>query len=286
MLGAIRPTGSGGGGAVASVFGRSGAVVAGTNDYSASQIAGFGGSAAAIVMTPGTTQTLTAASSIAPSAGIIPITSTSPITLTSNPQITAGTNGQRTTVVNVGTNAITLVNGSGLIIGQNHIMYGGRAIGLIYLSTYSSWVLDEMIPESLALTGVPTAPTAAWNANSTQIATTAQVFDHLYNHDAPGWRNLSLTANWSSFGAPFAVPAVKRVGRDLISIRGVVVVAGSYAATIATLPVDCRPSSSFNVPIFSSAGIGQITIASSGVITNATTLSVGQFQHIQCSFSL
>jgi hypothetical protein len=285
MLGAIRPTGAGGG-AVATVFGRSGAVVASTNDYSASQIAGFGGSAAAIVMTPGTAQTLIATSSIVPSAGIIPIQSTAPITLTSNPQITAGTNGQRITVVNIGTNAITLVNGSGLIIGQNHIMYGGRAIGLVYLSTYSSWILDEMVPESLALTGAPTAPTAAWNANSTQIATTAQVFNHLYNHDLPGWRALSLTANWVNFGAPFPTPAVKRVGRDMIYVQGVVTVSGSYNATIATLPVDCRPPSTINLPGFTSIGAGQVTISPTGVITQAATLAVGQFQVIQCSFSL
>jgi hypothetical protein len=268
------------------VFGRSGAVVSANTDYAASQIAGLGASAGVLTITPGATQTLTAASTIAPNAGTIPIAATSAITLTSNPQIGAGANGQQITLMNIGNNPITFANGNGLILGQNHVLYGGRTIQLIYSTAFSSWLIEGIIPESVALTGVPTAPTAAWNANSTQIATTAQVFNHLYNHDAPGWRPLALTANWSSLGSPFPVPAIKRVGRDLVFIQGVIQVAGSYSNTIATLPVDCRPANNINLIGFTSTGAGQLSIASTGSFVNATTLAVGQFQVITACYSL
>lgn len=285
MLGAIRPTGSGGG-AVSTVFGRSGGVVAGVNDYSASQIAGLGGSAAILTVTPGSTQTLTAASTITANAGIIPITSTAPITLTSNPQVASGTNGQRITLVNIGSNAITLVNGNGLIIGQSFVVYGGKAIGLIYLSTYSSWVWDVNIPESLALTGIPTAPTAAYNAASIQVATTAQVFNHLYNHDFPGWRSFSLTSNWVDYGSGFPVPAIKRMGRDTVFFRGVVAVAATFAATITTIPADCRPSANINFTASTSVGTTQMALSSAGVLSCPTTLTTGQFLVLTACYSL
>lgn len=287
MLGAIRPgAGGGGGGAVASVFGRSGTVSAAANDYSTSQIAGLGASAGPLVIAPSSTQTLTASSTIASSAGTAPVTAASAITLTSNPQIATGLNGQQITIVNVGSNPITFVTGNGLLIPQNTIVYGGRLISFVYSTTFSSWIWNGLIPESLALTGVPTAPTAAWNANSNQLATTAQVFNSLYNHDAPGWRNLTLPANWVSFGAPFPAPRIKRIGRDMIFIDGVVNVSGSYGNTITTIPADCRPSNQINLPGFTSTGSGQISIASTGVITNSTTLTVGQYQVISCCYSL
>jgi hypothetical protein len=286
MLGAIRPTGSGGGGAVASVFGRSGAVIAANNDYAASQIAGLGASAGALTITPGTTQTLTAASTIAPNAGVIPIASTSAITLTSNPQIGAGANGQQVTLINIGNNPITLANGNGLILGQSHILYGGRSIQLVYSTAFSSWLVEGIIPESVALTGAPTAPTAAWNTNSDQIATTAQVFNHLYSHDAPGWRPLTLTANWVNFGGAYPAASIKRIGRDMVFIRGVVNVSGSYAGTITTIPVDCRPPAQLIFSNASSVSSGQLLVTTAGNIIGATTLAVGQYQSICVSYSL
>lgn len=235
---------------------------------------------------PGSTQVLIATSSIACTANVIPISAATPITLTGNPQIATGSNGQKVTLVNVGSNAITLVVGNGLLMPSNIVLYGGRAVSFTYMTVYTSWIADVLIPESVALTGIPTAPTAAFNANSTQLATTAQTFNHLYNHDSPGWRNLTLTANWVNFGGSFPTPAVKRIGRDMIFIQGVVNVSGSYGATIATLPADCRPPSTISLPGFTSVGAGQIQIASTGVITSFVPLAVGQFQVIQCSFSL
>ena len=128
------------------------------------------------IATPSGTQTLTAASAIAPNAEIIAVSAASAITLTSNPQVSTGVNGQKIEIVNVGsTNGITLANGNGLILGQSIPLYPGKIITLRYLTAYSSWVLDSLIPESVALTGAPTASTAGLNSNSTQIATTAYV---------------------------------------------------------------------------------------------------------------
>lgn len=290
MLGAIRPGagggGGGGGGAVASVFGRSGAVTANTNDYSAAQIAGLGGGVGAVVITPASTQALTASSTIAASAGTVPISAASAITLASNPQIATGVDGQRITVINVGSNAITFVSGNGLLLPQNIILYGGRLLSFTYSAAFSSWIYDGLIPESVALTGIPTAPTAAWNANSTQLATTAQVFNHLYNHDSPGWRALTLTANWANLGGSYPAPSIKRIGRDLIQIRGVVSVTGSYAGAITTIPVDCRPANQLLFSSAASPGSGQFIITSAGALTSITALAVGQYQSICISYSL
>ena len=66
---------------------------------------------ARIVSIPSATQTLIATSSIACTAGLVPITSASNITLTSNPQISTGLNGQKITLVNTGSFAITLIVG-------------------------------------------------------------------------------------------------------------------------------------------------------------------------------
>jgi hypothetical protein len=175
MLGTLRPA-PGGGGAVSSVYGRTGAVTAVTGDYSTAQIAGLGASAGDLVFTPRTTQTVVNATVIAIGGAIVPITSTGAVSLTSNPQIAVGTNGQRVTLINVGSNPITFVNGNGLILPQSSIpLYGGRVISFTYMSLYSSWLLDGVIPESLALTGAPTVPTAGINTGSTQIASTAYV---------------------------------------------------------------------------------------------------------------
>lgn len=239
-----------------------------------------------IVEVPGTVQSLLATTSIACISSIVPISSVANITLTSNPQIATGLNGQKVTLVNTGSFAITLVTGNGLLMPSNIILYGGRQVSFTYLTAYTSWVSDVLIPESVALTGIPTVPTASFNANSTQIASTAQVFNHLYNHDFPGWRNLTLTSNWVDFGAPFPVPSIKRVGRDLVYVRGVVSVSGTYNTLITTIPADCRPSNSLNFAGFTSTGVGQVSLASNGNLTCSSTLTTGQFQIITFSYSL
>lgn len=240
-----------------------------------------------LVSVPSSVQILIATSSIACTSSLVPITSASNITLTSFPQINTGLNGQKITLVNTGTFAITFINGNNLLLPLNIVLYGGRQISFTYLANYTAWVYDGLVPESVALTGVPTTPTASFNSNSTQVANTAQVFNHLYNHDFPGWRTLPLTANWVTFGAPFATPAIKRVGRDMVFIQGVVVVSGSYNNVITTLPVDCRPPSNINLIGFCSGNIvSQITVSASGTLTNASTLAVGQFQVISISYAL
>jgi hypothetical protein len=138
MLGAVRPSGGG----VNSVHGRTGAVVAATSDYSATQIVGLGGGAGRVVFTAGGTQTLTATSSISSSFGTIPITAASAITLTSNPQITAGNNNQKLTIINLGSNPITLVNGNGMLLPSNLIITQGRVVTLHYSTSFNAWILE------------------------------------------------------------------------------------------------------------------------------------------------
>jgi hypothetical protein len=158
------------------VYGRTGAVTAAAGDYSAAQITALGASAGDLVFTPRATQSVVATTVIAVGGAIVPITSTGAVSLTSNPQIAVGTNGQRVTLINIGSNPITFVNGNGLILPQASIpLYGGRVISFTYMTAYSSWLLDGVIPESLALTGAPTVPTAGINTGSTQIASTAYV---------------------------------------------------------------------------------------------------------------
>lgn len=243
-------------------------------------------SSAKLVSIPGSTQTLIATTSIACTSNIIPISAASVITLSSNPQIATGSNGQKVTLVNVGSNAITLVVGNGLLMPSNIVLYGGKTTSFTYFTLYSGWISDLLIPDSVDLTGTPTVATAAYNSNSNQIASTAQVFNHLYNHDLPGWRALTLTSNWVTIGSPYPTPSVKRVGRDLIVIRGVVTVSGSYAGTIATLPVDCRPTSQLIFSTSASGGSAQLIVTTSGSIVSATPLAVGQYQSISTSYSL
>lgn len=274
MLGATRPTGGGAGGPI-----------------NASQVIGLGGGAGPLVFTPGPVNNIAANSIISSAAGTVRVASVASITLTSNPQIATGLDGQKITVVNIGALPVTFVNGSGLLMPQNYVLYGGKNVSFTYSTSFSSWILDGIIPESAILTGAPTVPLPAWNTDSQQIAPTGFVYDHLYDHNFPGWRALTLTANWVNFGGPFSSPAIKRVGRDLIYVRGVVQVSGSYSATIVAagasgLPADCRPSNTLNLPGFTSAGAGQVSVNADGSVVAGTALAVGQFQVIQFSYSL
>jgi hypothetical protein len=158
-------------------------------------------------------------------------------------------------------------------------------VGFTYFSAFSSWVVDGIIPESAVLTGAPTAPNPAWNTNSTQIAPTGFVYKHLYDHDLPGWRALTLTANWTNYGPPFPNPACRRIGRDLIFIQGVVNCSGSFSGVVSTLPADCRPPSTINLASYTSAGSGQLSIAPNGQIT-ASSVTPGQFHLLTSTFSL
>lgn len=289
MLGAIRPTGTGGG-AVASVYGRTGAVVAAANDYAASQIAGLGGNAAPLVIKSSALQTLVATTSILCNAGTVAITAASAITLTGNPQIAVGITDQKITVVNVGSFPVTFVPGNGLLLQQNTILYGGRSLGFTYSSVFSSWVLDGIIPESVGLTGVPTAPNPAWNTNSNQIAPTGFVYKHLYDHDSPGWRTLTLNAGWANLGPTWGNAAIKRIGRDMVFLRGVLSVSGTYSANIFSganvIPLDCRPSVRMSMVALASTGATQVDINADGTVSQYAALTAGQLQFLNLMWFL
>lgn len=193
-----------------------------------------------IVSIPGSTQTLVATSSIACTSSIVPITSASVITLTSNPQLATGLNGQKVTLVNVGSNAITLVVGNGLLMPSNIILYGGKAVSFTYLTAYTSWLADVLVPESIALTGTPTSTTATSGTSSNQIATTAFVEGNV----SPTWTAFTFQNSFADIGTPFQTCRYTK-------IRGIVYLQGSFTRNTAgfttgmiftTLPVGFRPT--------------------------------------------
>lgn len=134
-----------------------------------------------IINTPRATQTLVDGTTILSNANIIPITSASGITLTSNPQIAAGTNGQRISLVNVGTFSITIINGAGVNLGAipatipSVEINPNEVISFIYLSSISAWLYDDITRESIFLPGTPTTTTAALNTSTNQLANCAFV---------------------------------------------------------------------------------------------------------------
>lgn len=274
MLGATRPTGGGASGPI-----------------NASQVIGLGGGAGPLVFAPGPVNNINAASTILSSAGTVRIATPSSITLTSNPQIATGLDGQKITVVNIGALPVTFVNGNGLLMPQNHVLYGGKNVSFTYSASFSSWILDGIIPESAILTGAPTVPLPAWNTDSQQIAPTGFVYDHLYDHNFPGWRALTLNTGWANLGATWGNLSVKRVGRDLIAMRGVVQVSGTFnntivAAGINGLPADCRPSVRLLFPGVGSAALTVTMVESDGSVTTPATLTAGQYIGIAFNWTL
>lgn len=95
---------------------------------------------------PANTQALVAATTISPSALVVPISATAPITLTATPTVANGTNGQIIVLVNVGANAITIqdqgtLGGSNLRLSTATFAMGTRDnITLLYNSTIGDWI--------------------------------------------------------------------------------------------------------------------------------------------------
>lgn len=237
-----------------------------------------------IISIPGSTQSLIATSTIASTSSLIPISSVANITLTSNPQIATGLNGQKVTLLNTGSFAITLVTGNGLLMPSPIVLYGGRAVSFTYLTAYTSWVSDVLVPESIALTGIPTVPTATIGTNNTQIANTAFVEGNV----SPTWTAFTFQNSFADVGAPFQVCRFTK-------IRGVVYLQGSFTRsvtgftsgmTIATLPTGFRPLSvlrhsndSFYGPgsLIDVDSTGNINIHYSGTPTNV----IANINHIR-----
>ena len=130
----------GGGGAVSSVFGRTGAVVATSGDYTVSQVTG-----AAPIASPALTGTPTA-----PTAA--PATNTTQVATTAFVEAAVAAGGAVTSVF-TRTGAVVATSGDYTV----------------------SQVTGAAPLASPALTGTPTAPTAAPATNTTQVATTAFV---------------------------------------------------------------------------------------------------------------
>jgi hypothetical protein len=133
-----------------------------------------------------------------------------------------------------------LVNGNGLIIGQNIPLYGGQTIELLFLTAYSNWIRVNLIPESVALTGVSTVPTASPGTSTTQIANTAFV-EGAVN---PSWSNFTFQNSFTNFGTPFGNCQFTKI-KGIVYLKGVATRATSGMSSgiiIATLPTGFRPS--------------------------------------------
>jgi hypothetical protein len=171
------------GASVASVFGRSGAVVSASGDYTAGQITNVaGGNISATnlqtaineldtekepTVTAGTTaqyyrgdkswQNLNTAVSSGLTGAISPILTTN---LTATSAVVTDSNGKITTLTGLSTTELGYVDG---------------------VTSAIQTQIDTKAPlASPALTGIPTAPTAASGTNDTQIATTAFVKSQSY----------------------------------------------------------------------------------------------------------
>lgn len=105
--------------------------------------------AAKSVYTPSGAQALIAATTIAPNATMIQITSVASITLTATPTITAGSNGQLLVIVNNNTTAARNITfqseataaGTNLSLATGTVVVGPRgSLTLIYSTTLSRWV--------------------------------------------------------------------------------------------------------------------------------------------------
>lgn len=139
---------SGGGGSVASVFGRTGTVTAQTGDYTVSEITGaaalaspnFTGVPAAPTATPGTNSTQIASTAFV-ATSFAPLASPSLTGVPSAPTATSGTNTTQLATTAFVTSALTA----------------------------------KANLASPVLTGTPSAPTATVGTNTTQLATTAFV---------------------------------------------------------------------------------------------------------------
>jgi hypothetical protein len=186
MLGAIRSAGAGGAVDLASP-GAIGGTTPNTASFTDLTIRGRRSAP------PLATQNLTAGSVISPNADTVAIAASSAITLTSNPQISAGLDNQYLMIQNIGSNGITFANGNGLILGQSIPLYPGKMMSLRYLPTYLSWVLDSLIPESVALTGSPTVSDQGLNSGSSAIANTRYV----NQSNRPALRAYRATTNQS-----------------------------------------------------------------------------------------
>lgn len=149
MSGAFAPPSTGGGTTTWASPGTIGSTTPNTGRFTSLTQSG------ALITTPSVTQALIATTSIACNAACLQVSAASPITLTLNPQIAVGTSGQRVMITNVGSQAITFVNGNGLLLPQNIPLYGGKSLEFTYISTYSSWVYNGLILDHLRSRELP-----------------------------------------------------------------------------------------------------------------------------------
>lgn len=92
-------------------------------------------------------------------------------------------------------------------------------------------------------------------------------------------RNLSLGANWSALGFPWATPAWRVMQGNRVELEGVVKtsVARAVDQTIAQLPVNFCPSTPKMFPAKAITGAGGIVVTETGIIRNMSTMAINDW---------
>lgn len=99
-----------------------------------------------VVFPPASPQALVAATTIAPTDVVLPITATAPVTITAAPTVSDGVNGQIVVLVNTSANAITIQDQGTLASSNLRLSTATYVIGtrdnitLLYSSTVGDWI--------------------------------------------------------------------------------------------------------------------------------------------------
>ncbi|MBD1857702.1 MULTISPECIES: hypothetical protein [Leptolyngbya] len=125
-----------------------------------------------------------------------------------------------------------------------------------------------------ALTGTPTAPTAAAGTNTTQIANCAFVQTAISNN--PSWQTAALINGWtSSTGAGFPAIGYRKLTTGTVSLQGVVTKTSPTSSVIFNLPAGYRPAAAQRFSMVDTTAYVLDVSSAGDVIVNFTVTPPG-----------